>query len=131
VIGGLAICAIAAVVLTLWGESKQPAEYKLDEADCKKNLSCWGHRNIVDANDCGKYIEKFAKYSFEWTNNLLDGKFSRYRWHDESRTTLTFRGDSIRLQNGFGAWQDYIYECDYDPSSKEVLNVRLIGPGRL
>ena len=53
-----------------------------------------------------------------------------FRWKNEDRGILTYIGDKIRFQNGFGAWQDMIYECDYDPSTKSAMDVR-VRPGRL
>ena len=39
-------------------------------------------------------------------------------------------GDKIMLQNGFGAWQNYVYVCTFDTQKEEVVDLRL-GPGRL
>jgi hypothetical protein len=52
------------------------------------------------------------------------------RWKREKDGTLTYVGDQIKLQNGFGAWTPYIYECDFDPDGDRVLDVRG-APGRL
>lgn len=55
---------------------------------------------------------------------MLESKFSHFRWKNQGKGVMTFIGDEIQLQNGFGAWQNYAYECDYDPSSEQVLDVR-------
>jgi hypothetical protein len=41
-------------------------------------------------------------------------KFSHFRWKDEARGVMAYIGDKIRFQNGFGAWQPHVYECDLD-----------------
>lgn len=77
---------------------------------------------------CKRPIESLAKYAHEWTDGMLEPKMSHYRWKDKKRGIVTFLGDKLRFQNGFGAWQNVVYECDYDGES--VLSVRA-RPGKL
>ena len=78
---------------------------KQEEADCNAELKCIGEKTWSYASAyCPPYIERLAKNNFEWTDGWLDVKFSSYRWADESRRTITFLGDKIKYQNGFGAW---------------------------
>jgi RNA polymerase subunit RPABC4/transcription elongation factor Spt4 len=101
------------------------------EAVCKQDLQCWGDKNnIVATVYCKDYIEKLAKYSHKWTDGMLEPKFSRFRWKDKSKGSVTYVGDKIKFQNGFGAWQNYTYECDIEPQTKKVIDVRA-APGRL
>ena len=79
---------------------------------------------------CVHYIEKLARYDFEWTDGWLDYKFTHFRWKNQNKGIITFIGDKIKLQNGFGAWQHYTYACDYSPNKDadeigNVLDVRL------
>lgn len=102
-----------------------------EEAACKQDLQCWGDRHTASAGIyCDNYVERLAKYSFEWTDGWLESKFSHFRWKDKDRGYMTFIGDKIRFQNGFGAWQNYIYECDLDTEHDRVIDVRA-RPGRL
>ncbi len=55
---------------------------------------------------------------------------SRFRWLDQGAGALTYIGDKIQFQNGFGAWQNHIYECDYDAGTGKPIEVRA-QPGRL
>lgn len=48
----------------------------------------------------------------------------------KSQGIITYFGDRIQFQNGFGAWQYQTYQCDYDPLSDKILDVRIY-PGRL
>lgn len=98
---------------------------------CKTDLQCWGDRHsfsaIVASQDI---IERMAKYDFEWVDGFWGVKLTRFSWLDKSQLTLRYYGDQIKLQNGFGAWQRYIYVVDYDPINDRVLDVA-ITPGRL
>ena len=79
---------------------------------------------------CEEPVERLAKWSHKWIDGVLEPKFGSFRWKDKDRGTLTYLGDRIQFQNGFGAWQDYVYECDYDPTAEVVLDVRA-HPGHL
>ena len=107
-------------------------EKKAKEDACKKDLQCWAEHNFAYAEvECPKQIERLAKYDFEWTDKgWFNHKFDRFRWHNKTDGSVTYAGDKIKLQNGFGAWQIYNYECDYDTTHKVVLDVR-VHPGRL
>ena len=39
-------------------------------------------------------------------------------------TEVTYVGDKIKFQNGFGAWVLSVYECDYNIPARIVLDVR-------
>lgn len=110
---------------------KTPEQIAAEEEACKKDLHCYGEDSVVGAGVyCAEYVEKLAKYSHEWTDGMLELKFSHYRWKDIDKGVITHVGDKIKFQNGFGAWENYIYECDYDPINKTVLDVRA-KPGKL
>ncbi len=112
-------------------DSEKSKKAEVDEAACKQDLQCWGDKNSVAASVyCKDYVEKLAKYSARWTDGTFETKFSHFRWLNKEEATLTFIGDKIEFQNGFGAYQAHIYECDFDPASKTVLDVRA-RPGRL
>lgn len=101
------------------------------EAKCKEDLQCWGDKHSISAAVyCEKDIERLAKYSFKWTDGFLEPKFSRFMWHDKDAGTVTYIGDKIEYQNGFGAFQNHIYQCDFDPVNELVLEVKA-NPGRL
>src|SRR6266852_4832337 len=109
--------------------SKQNAAAK--EARCKLDLQCWGDKHGVAASVyCKRDVERLGKYSSRWTDGALETKFSHFRWLDKERATLTFIGDKIEFQNGFGAYQNHIYEGDLDPATNKVVEVRA-RPGRL
>lgn len=101
------------------------------EANCRADLKCFIESEMRYANAyCPEYVERLAKHSHEWTDGWLTSKFSRWKWKDQSKGQVTFLGDQIKLQNGFGAWTVHIYECDLDTATHTVLGVRA-RPGRL
>lgn len=104
---------------------------KIDEATCRKELNCWAEKTLVSASvNCVKPVERLAKYNARWTDGTFDLKFSHYRWKDQAKGTVTYIGDKVEFQNGFGAYQKHIYECDFNPSTETVLDVRA-RPGQL
>ncbi len=104
---------------------KTPEQIAAEELACKQDLQCWGEKHSIAASvRCDSYVEKLAKYSFEWTDGMLEPKFSHFRWKNKDQAIVTYIGDKIKFQNGFGAWQNSIYECDYDTATESVLDVR-------
>jgi hypothetical protein len=111
--------------------TSSPAKAADNDAACRKDLKCWGEKHMVSASVyCKRFVERMAKNNFEWTDGLLEPKFSHYRWKDQAAGSVTYIGDKIKFQNGFGAWIYHTYECDLDASGKNVLDVRA-RPGRL
>ena len=60
---------------------------------------------------------------------MLEPKLTRWR-STQDGNVFTYVGDSIEFQNGFGAWQPHVYECDYNVITERVIDVRA-RPGRL
>jgi hypothetical protein len=103
------------------------AEIAQQEAACKTNLKCLGEKyeNAL-LSPCSRLIERHAKYQFRW-----DGmRFSRYGWGNTDKTKIIYYGDAVQFQNGFGAWQNMIYSCSYDPGANKITDVA-VTPGRL
>ncbi len=133
------IVAVLVIVFIGWlvtqcssdNESSTPKKAEIDDATCKTDLQCWGDKHNISAGVyCDDYVEKLAKYSARWTDGTFEPKFSRFRWLNKENGTLTYIGDKIEFQNGFGAYQAHFYECDFEPSTNTVIDVRA-RPGRL
>lgn len=98
---------------------------------CEIDLKCWAERHSAAATvRCDDAVERLAKYSHKWTDGFLEPKFSHFRWRERDKGTVTYIGDKIQFQNGFGALQNHIYECDFDPRLERVVDARA-RPGRL
>ena len=112
-------------------EARQEARARAnEEARCHESLDCSGNALVGEAAlRCVREVERFAQYQAEWTDGTLQTKFYMFRWQ-EPGSVITMLGDRVRFQNGFGAWQNMVYECDMDVRSKAVLDVR-VHPGRL
>ena len=85
---------------------------------CRQDLQCWGGEHQMLATfACQPLVEAAAQYSYEWTDGFLGSKFGRWRWEDRAAGTLAYTGNSVKFQNGFGAWQKMTYWCEYDPAT--------------
>lgn len=112
-------------------EAVRLAEQQAEDDRCRADLQCWGDiASTHGGYKCEQLIERMAKHDFEWTDGFLDLKFSHHRWRDIKAGTVTIIGDKIKMQNGFGAWTHMTYECDFNPLSEAVSDVR-VSPGRL
>ena len=69
---------------------------------------------------CRPHIESKAKFSFEWTDSLLESKFPSYKSKTVAPGILTVVGSKVKFQNAFGAMQFMTYMCDYDVRKKKV-----------
>ncbi len=129
---GLFILGFVAVWLFSGESTASKAEAKAKEAECREDLQCWAHKHRIDADiACSPQIERLARYTTEWTDGFSAGpKFARYRWKNKAAGQVTYIGDRIKFQNGFGAWQDHMYMCDYDPTTKSASGI-VAAPGRL
>jgi hypothetical protein len=107
------------------------AEAERARADaCERDLKCIGNEKSIEATiACQPWVERMAKNDFQWTDPWYEGKFGRFRWQDKTNGTITYVGDKIKFQNGFGAWVRSMYECDYNFRTKSVADVR-VRPGQ-
>lgn len=105
-------------------KQKDEEERKAKAAACRADIQCWGEEGWAAATArCPEEIEKLAKWDFEWTDSWSETKLSHYRWKSQKDGFVTYIGDKLKMQNGFGAWKHVRYTCDFDPVTKTVLNV--------
>lgn len=111
--------------------AKKAAEAAEKKAACRTDLSCHAERHVAAATvACVPVVERSANYTMEWTEGWIEPKFSHFRWRDRANGIVTYIGDRARFQNGFGAWQNVTYECDFDTGKGEPVDLR-VKPGRL
>lgn len=121
----------AALLVAVWLNPPPGPDTSRGDGACRADLACWAGRHIGMASvKCRAPIERLAKNSFQWTDSVLEPRFSRYRWKDDRTGELTYIGDHVKFQNDFGAWIFYSYECDISASGDAVTDVRA-KPGRL
>lgn len=137
IIGGMAILLVGFFALKSCGSSSdsgsatEQTKTEVSDADCRKDLQCWGDRqSMAGSGVCKDAVEKLAKYSARWVDGTLEMKFDRFRWKNQQTGEITLVGDKVEFQNGFGAYQRHIYECDYNPDTKSVTDARA-EPGHL
>ena len=117
--------------LELRGRLNDQEQKKSEEMACRASLQCWGDKHSLSASIyCPDLIERLGRYDHEWIDGWLGSKFSRFAWKNRKTGTVTYIGDQIKFQNGFGAWIQHTYQCDFDPVNKKVLDVRA-SAGRL
>ena len=120
----LLLIALMTCSFGAYADELTPEQVKAKEDACRKDLDCFaqpyfGYAGIY----CKEPIEKMAKYDFRWKDKFLSPKFIKAKWLDEKKGTLSFFGDKLQFQNGFGAYQNMYYKCEFDPSEKKVLAV--------
>ena len=88
---------------------------------CRRDLQCWGEKHSFAAIlTCQPIIESYAKYDYEWVDGLFEPKLTRFRWNDRRAGTLSYTGNKVKFQNGFGAWQRMTYWCHFDPETEKA-----------
>ena len=101
-----------------------PAQNREEIAACRADIKCTGQRNAIAASfACQRELEAYAKYAARWSDDWPSWVYNE--WPDTDKTAIVYLGDRLQLQNGFGAWENYIYSCTYDPDRRRVLEVYL------
>lgn len=120
------------IAATVIGSISSGTEAKPAEESCQKDdLSCLGNKGVVTAGVyCQDAVEHLARHSVRWTDSTFGLRFSRFRWTDKPGGAITYIGDKAEFQNGFGAYDPVIYQCDLANDSKTVLDAR-VSEGRL
>lgn len=85
--------------------------------DCDPHLY-WQAVEVV----CPDVIESLAKWDYEWTDGWLDFKFGTQHYKTNQADVFRYKGNKLKLQNGFGAWAHVTYYCDVDFISGKVVN---------
>lgn len=107
------------------GPSDSKTDAKAGSSCANDDLACLGDVGVIAAGiRCKDQIERLAKYSVRWTDGTLEPKFSRFRWKNKELGEITYIGDKVEFQNGFGAYLPMTYECDLAKDGNTVLDVR-------
>lgn len=107
------------------------AERKKQEENCEKDRQCRLEKySFAAMSVCQDAVERLPKYEYEWIDGLMDQKFSDLRWSQFDTGVILVAGDKIKLQNGFGAYQNYKYGCEINVVTGQIVNV-FAEPGRL
>lgn len=110
--------------------SSPPVEIKEPSEPCTTDECIAEEFMPYAASRCKREIERTAKHQAEWLDSWTTPLFSRYQVDPKNRTVVTYFGDKVKFQNGFGAWTHMLYLCTYDTKSKTVKKV-LVEEGRL
>lgn len=97
---------------------------KEDKANCLEDAYCYATKYGKGGNySCSNAVEKSAKYQFEWTDGVLEQKFSSYDWYDKENKLVTLYGNKAKAQNAFGAFKNVIYSCTFNANTGEIVNI--------
>lgn len=112
-------------------KEREAADAAAVETQCVADLKCLAERHLISANsECRVPIERLGRYDSRWDKSVFEPRFSHYRWKDQAQGIVTYIGDRISFQNGFGAWMPHTYECDFNTKSRAAIEARA-NPGRL
>lgn len=108
-----------------------PKKNALSDEECAKTLQCLADKHAIDAIvACQPIIERKANFDFKWTDGMTSGpKFDLYKWANKDKGIITYAGDKIKFQNGFGAWSPMKYVCNFDTNTGKALQATA-APGR-
>lgn len=90
------------------GKQKSPERRRATKSD----------RNGTSIIACERAVEGLAKWDYDWTGGWLENRFPVVSTSGEH---LILAGDSIKLQNGFGAWRRVAYVCMYNVVTKSAF----------
>jgi len=108
--------------------SEPPAK---TDAECRTDIQCWSEKNKIEATvSCQQEIGHRSLHDIKWTDSMGDPVFSQLAWGDERHSSITYIGDKVEFQNGFGAFTPMTYYCTYDPASKQITSLNVV-EGRL
>jgi len=103
---------------------EQPAAVESGK-NCKRDLGCFAKKHGQEATKaCEKPIEQLAKFDFRWINRWYESKFDKARWRNRTADIITYIGDKIEFKDELGHWFRHEYECDFDGTTRRVLDVR-------
>lgn len=132
----LLLCCLIALSLAglqpaMAGDASGHKAVTVQDRLCRYDLKCWAERFIAEASRaCSGPVARLAGEPHRWTDTPAAPRFSHYRWKSLDSGTVTYLGDRLEVQNDFGAWRAYVYECDFDTALESATDVR-IAPGRL
>lgn len=125
-VGAVLGLVVVAIILAkcAFGEDSPEEQKKAEQSCAKDDLQCIGNKGVVAAGIyCKDAIERLAEYSVKWTDGTFETKFSRFRWNDKDKGTVTYLGDKAEFQNGFGAYDQVHYECDLGEDGRRCARI--------
>ncbi len=104
-------------------EKERERRESAEKLERNKNDAEWlgNQYGLIATPSCKRAVQSLARYDYEWTDGWLDMKFPSFLSEVKEPFTVTFTGDRIKFQNGFGAWQKKQYYCDYDVKRAQVV----------
>ncbi|WP_371355605.1 hypothetical protein ACA087_00850 [Pseudomonas chlororaphis] len=142
----IAVISAAAVVVLAHGDKQNQSEIsfspEMSIQACSRDIACWSDMNKSDYKSaCKEAIEKTSSHYHKWSGKTEDFESDDVKWLSYNDSTLTISGSNfedlvdvgkfeddkgkVAYQHGQGRFQKSSFECDYDPSTKSVIAVRV------
>ncbi len=128
-VGVLIAVAIGAVMFLIMDDAPQNRRSRATASTSPQPAPTAKRGEVTASVYCPSRVESLGQYAHRWTDGFTGVKFTHTRT-TSNPAVVTYIGDSIEFQNGFGAWQPHVYECDLNVETKQILDVRA-RPGRL
>lgn len=101
---------------------------RAEQARCDADDACFSKPYEAEARQqCKPVIEAYARYDHEWTDGFGGPSTFFSAYVDRNAGTIRFTGNQLKLQNGFGAWRRYRYECLFDYRKNRVVTAEVNG----
>jgi len=101
---------------------------RAEQARCDADDACFSKPYEAEARQqCKPVIEAYARYDREWTDGFSGPSTFFSAYVDRNAGTIRFTGNQLKLQNGFGAWRRYRYECLFDYRKNRVVTAEVNG----
>lgn len=122
-----AVASVALPAKTVAQIAAEKVEAERVAAACRVDLRCLGGKYLYQAaRQCAPKLERYAKHDVRWTEGFGGKKFSRMLWGNEKKGIILYAGDKVQFQNGFGAYTNYVYECEYDTINEKVIKTNVV-----
>lgn len=101
---------------------------RAEQKRCNADDACFSKDYEREARrQCKPLIEASARYDHEWTDGFAGPSTFLSASVDRDAGTIRFAGNQLKLQNGFGTWQQYRYECLFDYRRNKVVTAEVNG----
>lgn len=118
----LGLCSISIVVIVYLGIETNPSAVSNRSADaaagalnCGSDLDCFSASVGPNATKkCKIAVQRAARYSVRWSDDVGVQLFSVDRWIDQARGIVELSGDRMRMNNSLGFYERQRYSCSYD-----------------
>jgi hypothetical protein len=95
---------------------------------CEANIKCIARKfDVTGPARChvatNVRVDSIAKHEYRWVDSMFQPDFQSMQLGGSG--TITYTGDKLEFQNGFGAWNRAKYRCDYNYMTDTADNIEI------